>query len=161
MSTLPVSTCYAQLHAHGSDLFSTGEHGWTPEPSGTCTHRGCRCCTSCSSWEPDPAVMPSAAGSSWLSLHHVCYSFTAGMKSLFCKWYMLSLPQQHPPGKHIPQHTRVLHRDTRSPELNIIQRSEEQERRAPPATYGGLGQRARGPGKDEGEGETGGGNSTK
>lgn len=107
--------------------------------------------------KPAPAVVGSAL------VHHglLCStcSFMAGMIGIFCWWYVLSLPQQHPPARSPACGGPA--RDTQSPKLNIIQPSEERERQAPPAPYGGLGQGARGPGKDQAEGETGGGNSTK
>lgn len=118
----------AQLHTYSSDLFQGMSVGrLLLSPLAPAPTKAADAAPPAAAAGPDPAVMPSAAGSSWLSLQRLCSSFMAGMKGTFCKWYMLSLPQRYLPGKYIPQHVGVLHRDTQSPKLNIIQRSEERE----------------------------------
>lgn len=83
-----------------------------------------------------------------------------GMKGVFCKWYVLILPQQHPPGKHVPQNVGVLHKDLQSPKLNSHQRS-ERDKHHQLCVVGWVRGSVRGPGKDQGEGEPGKGKSTK
>ena len=58
----------AQLHAHSSDLFQGQLELLSPvAPAPT---EAADAAPPAAAAEPDPAVMPSAAGSSWLSLQH-------------------------------------------------------------------------------------------